>query len=66
MLQPHERKGQAMVQLAERDPMIVYVVLDGDRPVGRVVAPTGEPILALGAGTVLLQRGAVPTPGGAA
>jgi hypothetical protein len=35
----------------------VYVVLDGERPIGRVVAPTGEPVLGPGAGTILLQRG---------
>jgi len=45
-----------MVQLAGREPTTVYVVLDGDRPIGRVVAPVGEPVLAPGAGTVLLQR----------
>jgi hypothetical protein len=55
-----------MVQLAGRDPMIVYVVLDGNRPIGRVVAPAGEPVLAPGAGTVLLQRGTVPRAGAAA
>jgi hypothetical protein len=40
--------------------MVVYVVLDGDRPIGRVVAPAGEPVLAPGAGTVLLQRVQAP------
>ena len=45
-----------MVQLAGRDPMLVYVVLDNDRPIGRVEAPAGEPELGWGAGTVLLQR----------
>ncbi|HET6579547.1 MAG TPA: hypothetical protein VFG66_14600 [Gemmatimonadales bacterium] len=55
-----------MVQLAGRDPMLVYVVLDGDRPIGRVVAPAGEPVLAPGAGTVLLQRRDVPRAGAAA
>ena len=37
---------------------MVYVVLDGERPIGRVVAPAGEPVLGPGAETVLLQRGA--------
>jgi hypothetical protein len=46
----------AMVQLAKRDPMMVYVVLEDDRAIGRVVAPAGEPVLAAGAGTVLLRR----------
>ena len=45
-----------MVQLAKREPTTVYVVLEGDRPIGRVVAPAGEPVLAPGAGTVFLQR----------
>ena len=36
--------------------MLVYVVLDNDRPIGRVEAPAGEPELGRGAGTVLLQR----------
>jgi hypothetical protein len=45
-----------MVQLAKQDPTTVYVVLEGDRAIGRVVAPAGEPVLAPGAGTVLLRR----------
>lgn len=45
-----------MVQLAKQDPTAVYVVIEGDRPIGRVVAPLGEPILARGAGTVFLSR----------
>jgi hypothetical protein len=45
-----------MVQLAKRDPTTVYVVLEGDRAIGRVVAPAGEPVLGPGAGTVLLRR----------
>jgi hypothetical protein len=48
-----------MVQLAKQFPTRVYVVIEGDRPIGRVVAPTGEPILAPGAGTVFLSRGPV-------
>jgi hypothetical protein len=47
-----------MVRLARQDSTVVYVVLDNDRPIGRVVAPAGEPVLGPGAGTVLLQRGA--------
>jgi hypothetical protein len=46
----------AMVQLAKQDPTTIYVVLEGNRTIGRVVAPAGEPILAPGAGTVLLSR----------
>jgi hypothetical protein len=46
----------AMVQLAKQDMNRVYVVLEGDRAIGRVVAPLGEPILAPGAGTVFLNR----------
>ena len=45
-----------MVQLAKREPTKVYVVLEGNRAIGRVVAPAGEPVLAPGAGTVLLRR----------
>ena len=48
-----------MVQLCRQDTM-VYMVLDGERPIGRVVAPAGEPILGLGAETVLLRRGPRP------
>jgi hypothetical protein len=48
--------GQAMVQLARQGSATIYVVLDGERPIGRVVAPAGEPALGLGAETVLLQR----------
>jgi hypothetical protein len=46
-----------MVKLAGQDSTAVYVVLDQERPIGRVVAPAGEPVLAQGAATVLLQRG---------
>ena len=46
----------AMVQLAKQDPTRVYVVIEGDRPIGRVVAPLGVPILGPGAGTVFLSR----------
>lgn len=48
-----------MVQLC-RDDTVVYMVLDGERPIGRVVAPAGEPMLGPGAGTVLLQRESRP------
>jgi hypothetical protein len=53
-----ERADREMVRLARQDSTVVYVVLDNDRPIGRVVAPAGEPVLGPGAGTVLLQRGA--------
>lgn len=45
-----------MVQLATQDPTRVYEVIEGDRAIGRVVAPLGEPILAPGARTVFLNR----------
>jgi hypothetical protein len=48
-----------MVQLCRQDTM-VYMVLDGERPIGRVVAPAGELMLGPGAETVLLRRGARP------
>ena len=48
-----------MVQLCTQD-TTVYMVLDGDRPIGRVVAPAGEPMLGPGAETVLLRRGPRP------
>lgn len=51
-----------MVQLAKQDSTTIYVVLEGNRTIGRVVAPAGEPILAPGAGTVLLRRCQVGTP----
>jgi hypothetical protein len=55
----HRKKEERkMVQLSRQDSPSVYLVLDGERPIGRVVAPTGEPALGPGAGTVLLQRGA--------
>ena len=49
-----------MVQLCRQDMMVVYMVLDGERPIGRVVAPAGEPMLGPGAETVLLRRGPGP------
>ena len=54
-----ERVERAMVKLARWNPMTVYVVREGERTIGRVVAPVGEPILGPGAETVLLQRGGV-------
>jgi hypothetical protein len=51
-----------MVQLSRQDASGAYVVLDGERPIGRVVAPAGEPALGAGAGTVLLQRTTGPEP----
>lgn len=54
-----ERVEWAMVQLC-RDDTVVYMVLDGERPIGQVVAPAGEPMLGPGAGTVLLQRESRP------
>lgn len=45
-----------MVQLARQDSAAVYVVLEDQRPIGRVVAPAGEPALGAGGRTVLLQR----------
>ena len=48
-----------MVQLCRQETM-VYMVLDGERPIGRVVAPAGEPMLGPGAETVLLRRGSGP------
>ena len=45
-----------MVQLCRQD-TTVYMVLDDQRPIGRVVAPAGEPMLGPGAETVLLRRG---------
>jgi len=47
-----------MVRLVRQDTTVVYVVLDDERPIGRVVAPAGEPLQGPGAGTVLLQRDA--------
>jgi hypothetical protein len=45
-----------MVQLAMQDSMMIYVVFEGGRAIGRVLAPTGDPVLGAGAGTVLLRR----------
>jgi hypothetical protein len=45
-----------MVQLSRQDSATIYVVLDGERAIGRVVAPAGEPTVGPGAGTILLQR----------
>jgi hypothetical protein len=48
-----------MVQLSTQGSTLVYVMLDGERPIGQVVAPVGKPATGPGAGTVLLKRGAV-------
>jgi hypothetical protein len=45
-----------MVQLSSQQSPTVYLVLDGERLIGQVVAPMGEPVLSPGAGTVLLRR----------
>jgi hypothetical protein len=45
-----------MVQLSTQGSTLVFMMLDGERPIGRVVAPVGEPWVGRGAGTVLLQR----------
>jgi hypothetical protein len=50
-----------MVQLSMQGSTLVYVILDGERPIGQVVAPVGKPAVGPGAGTVLLRRGAVET-----
>jgi hypothetical protein len=55
LLQGPERVERAMVLLCRQD-TAVYMVLDGERPIGRVVAPDGEPMLGPGAETVLLRR----------
>ncbi|MDQ3136337.1 MAG: hypothetical protein M3Q93_01985 [Gemmatimonadota bacterium] len=55
-----------MVQMSRQDSPVVYDVFDGERPIGRVVAPAGEPALRLGAGTVLLRRDAGVAEAGAA
>ena len=47
-----------MVQPSGREPATVYVVLEGPRPIGRVEAPAGKPVLGVGAETVLLRRDA--------
>jgi murein DD-endopeptidase MepM/ murein hydrolase activator NlpD len=46
-----------MVQLARQDSRSIYVPLEGQRQIGRVEAPVGEPVLSPGAGTVLLGWG---------
>jgi len=46
-----------MVQLARREPVAVYEVLDGEGcPIGRVVQPAGQPVVARMAATVFLSR----------
>lgn len=46
-----------MVQVGRQDTAVVYLVLDGEQPIGQVVAPAGAPVLRPGARTVLLRRG---------
>jgi hypothetical protein len=46
-----------MVMLMKAQPLMVYRVLDGTgRAIGQVVQPRTRPVLAPGAGTVLLRR----------
>jgi len=45
----------AVVQVAQRE-RAVYVLLEDERPIGHVVAPIGDLILAPNAGTVFLRR----------
>lgn len=51
---------EVMVQLSRQESATIYVVLDGERPIGRVVAPAGEPARGPGAETVLLRRTPAP------
>ena len=47
----------AMVMLTEAEPVMVYRVLDGTgRAIGQVIQPRTRPVLAAGAGTILLIR----------
>ncbi|MEA2725489.1 MAG: hypothetical protein QOH59_3260 [Gemmatimonadales bacterium] len=47
-----------MVQMTRGKPVTVFRVFDGDgQPIGEVVQPRLDPLLGLGAGTVLLVRG---------
>jgi hypothetical protein len=47
-----------MVEVTRWKPITVFRVFDRDgRPIGKVVQPNSAPVLALGAGTVLLVRG---------
>lgn len=46
-----------MVEIASRQPVMVFRVLDRDgRPIGEVVQPKAAPVVGLGARTVLLVR----------
>jgi hypothetical protein len=46
-----------MVMLTAAEPVMIYRVLDGaGRSIGEVVQPRSRPVLAQGAGTVLLLR----------
>jgi hypothetical protein len=47
-----------MVEIARRQPLMVYRVLDRDGlPIGEIIQPKAPPIMGRGAGTVLLVRG---------
>jgi hypothetical protein len=57
-----------MVEVARREPVVVFRVLDRDgQAIGEVVQPRAAPIMERGARTVLLVRrdkdGARPAPG---
>jgi hypothetical protein len=47
-----------MVEIASRNPMEVFRVLDREgQPIGQVIQPKTAPVIGLGARTVLLVRG---------
>jgi hypothetical protein len=47
-----------MVEIASRNPVMVFRVLDREgQPIGQVVQPKASPVVGLGAQTVLLVRG---------
>jgi hypothetical protein len=47
-----------MVEIARREPVMVFRVLDREgRPIGEVIQPKTPPVIERGAGTVLLVRG---------
>jgi hypothetical protein len=47
-----------MVEIASRNPVMVFRVLDREgQPIGQVVQPKASPVVGLGARTVLLVRG---------
>ena len=46
-----------MVQLARRQPVVVFRMMDKEgQPIGEIVPPTAAPVVGRGAGTVLLVR----------